>query len=79
LSSPNSKTSTTLMSYAASEIQSQQITSHQQETLLKTHQQLDIYWEKEFNKLISILMEQEEVMIRSWPEELSPTLESSIN
>lgn len=61
------------------EIVSQLITSHLLVKSLITPLLLDIYKLEELNLMISILMELEEVMTKSWLEEPLPTLDWSIN
>lgn len=67
------------MFFAALEILSQLIIFLLPETLLKNHQLLDIFKKREFSQLILILMVPEEVMMKLWLEELSPTPELSIS
>lgn len=74
-----SKTSQTPMLSAALETQSLLITSPQQETLLKNLPPLDIFWKKALKRKTSIPMEPGEEMMKSWPAEPLPTLESSTN
>lgn len=56
------------MLYVVSVIQSQLIIFHQLVTLLKILQLQDIWEKRMFNKLISILMVQEEEMMKLWQE-----------
>ena len=76
---PKSKISTTPTSSALLETPSPPITSHLQAASPRTPLLPDISPTEVLNKLISILMEPEEVTTKLWPKAPSPTPESSIN